>query len=348
MARDEKALRQRKKGKRTPEMDNVLRLSGSNDYEVACANQRELAKALTTPLRQGVMRGDIIEGIFETVDFAPGAAVEFPLDFLAPGTEKDFVAYTIPNVGRIPERHVEGDYVMVPTYDVGSSIDWNLKYARDARWDIVGRAMQVLEAGFVRKANNDGWHTLIAAGVGRNLVIYDEAATAGLFTKRLVALMKTQMRRNAGGNSTSLNQGKLTDLYLSPEGLEDIRSWDLSQIDEFTRREIFLAGGTGPDGEIALPTIFGVRLHDIDELGVGQEYQNYFSAVLGGTLPSDKKELVIGLDLRSSDSFVMPLRERVQIFEDPTFHRQRRAGMYGWGEHGFAVLDSRRVLLGAF
>jgi hypothetical protein len=43
----------------------------------------------------------------------------------------------------------------------------------------------------------------------------------------------------------------------------------------------------------------------------------------------------------------MPIRQEVEVFEDPTFHRQRRAGMYGWGEHGFSVLDSRRVLLGA-
>ncbi len=334
--------------KPTPEMNALLVRSGDSDYGVALAAQRELAKALTLPLRQGVMKGDISGGIFETINFQPGAAVEFPLDFLSPGTEKDYIAYTIPNVGRIPERHIEGDYVMVPTYDVGNSIDWHLKYARDARWDIVGRAMLVLESGFVRKNNNDAWHTLLAAGVGRNLVAYDDSATAGLFTKRLVALMKTIMRRNAGGNSTSLNQGKLTDLYLSPEGLEDIRSWDLSQIDEFTRREIFLAGGTGPDGEAALPSIFGIPLHDIDEFGVSQEYQVYYANTLGGTLPSDKVELVVGLDLRNKDSFVRPMRQEVEVFEDPTFHRQRRAGVYGYSEGGWASLDSRRILLGSF
>ena len=70
-------------------------------------------------------------GIFEPIRLAPGATPEFPLDFLSPGSEKDFVAYTIPNHGYIPERHIEGDYVMVPTYDIGASIDWMLKYARD-------------------------------------------------------------------------------------------------------------------------------------------------------------------------------------------------------------------------
>jgi hypothetical protein len=29
---------------------------------------------------------------------------------------------------------------------------------------------------------------------------------------------------------------------MSPESLQDIRSWDLTQVDEITRREIFVAG----------------------------------------------------------------------------------------------------------
>lgn len=334
--------------KPTAEMNALLVRSGSNDYEIARSAQRELAKALTLPLRQGVMKGNIIAGIFEPIKFEPGAAVEFPLDWLTPGSEKDFIAYTIPTVGGLPSRHFQGDYVMVPTYDVGNAIEWNLKYARDARWDIVGRAMSVLEGGFVHKDNNDAMHTLLAAGVARNLVPYDDNATAGLFTKRLVALMKTIMRRNAGGNSTSMNQGKLTDLYMSPEGLEDIRSWDLSQIDDFTRREIFMAGGKGPDGTSPLTSIYGVALHDIDELGVGQEFQKYFLNTLSGSFPTDKVELVIGLDLSNRDSFVNPIRGELEIFEDPTFHRQRKAGMYGWKESGWACLDGRRVLLGAF
>ena len=327
--------------KATPEMIELLRQSGSNQFEVASAAQAELAKALTLPLRQGVLNGDTIGGIFEPVNFAPGTSVEFPLDFLSPGSEKDFVAYTIPSQGKIPERHVEGDYVMVPTYEVGSSIDFSLKYARDARWDLVGRALQVLEASFVRKMNDDGWHTILAAGVGRGIVVYDDAATAGYFSKRLVALLKTSMRRNGGGNSTSINRGKLTDLYMSPESLEDIRSWTITDADDFTRREIFVSDDYG------LTKVFGVNLHDIDELGVGQSYQSYYTNTLSGSLPGSKTEIVVGLDLEKADSFVMPVRQEIEVFEDPTFHRQRRMGMYGFGEHGFAVLDNRRVILGA-
>jgi hypothetical protein len=325
----------------TPELTDLLVRSGSPNREVALAANAEFAKALELPLRRGVLSGDILDGIFEPIQLAQSATPEFPLDFLAPGTEKDFVAYTIPNHGYIPERHVEGDYVMVPTYDVGASIDYLLKYARDARWDVVGRAMEVLEASFVKKMNDDGWHTIMAAGVDRNIVVYDSDANSSQFTKRLVSLMKTVMRRNGGGNSTSANRGLLTDLYVSPEAMEDIRNWGLDQVDEITRREIY----TAADG--SLNRVFGVNLNDLDELGVGQQYQLFYSSTLGASLPAGKTEVVVGLDLRKRDSFIMPVRQEVQIFEDDTLHRQKRAGFYGWAELGFAVLDNRRVLVGA-
>ena len=94
--------------------------------------------------------------------------------------------------------------------------------------------------------------------------------------------------------------------------------------------------------------IFNVNLHTLDELGESQEYQNFYTSDLSGSLPSTKTEIVVGLDLRNRDSFVMPVRAPVEVFEDDTLHRQRRAGLYGWAEHGFAALDTRRVLLGAF
>ena len=322
----------------------LLQRSGSVDKNAALAAQRELAVALEAPLRKGVLVGDVLDGIFEKIQMAPGSAAEFPLDLLAPGTENQHVAYTNPGHGRIPERAVEGDYVMVPTYTVASSIDYLLRYAREARWDVVGRAMQVLEAGFVKKMNDDGWHTLLAAGGDRTVMVYDADAAIGQFTKRLISLMKTVMRRNAGGNSGSLNRGSLTDLYLSPEALEDIRNWGIDQVDEVTRREIYQAGDDGA----AITRIFGVNLHDIDELGADQEYQNFYTDQLSGTFTGSDVELVVGLDQSSNDSFIMPVKQDVQIFEDDALHRQQRAGFYGWAEIGFAVLDNRRILLGGF
>jgi hypothetical protein len=322
-----------------PKMQAALKLSGSRNEREALEGLRQVAKvvALTLPLKQGVPDGDIATDIYEEVPLPDGVAPEFPLDFA--GSDFAPTAYTIPGTGRIPEFNVEGDYVMVTTYEIGASIDWPLKYARHARWDVVSRCMTWLESMFVRKVNTDGWQTIISAGAARNLVAYDDTAVAGLLTKRVVSLGKTLMRRNAGGNSASTSRGKLTHLYMSPEAMEDIRSWDLSQVDDITRRQIFLS-----DGDSALSTIFGVVLRDIDELGENQEFQTYFTG-LGGTLPTDKKELMVGLDLSTNDSFVMPTRGDLDVTEDTALHRRRRAGVYAWKEMGFGVLDNRRVIL---
>jgi hypothetical protein len=322
----------------------LLRKSGDADINVASAAQREFAKALELPLRKGVLVGNILGNIFETINVEPGSTTEYPLDLISPGLEGEHVAYTNPGHGRIPERSVEGDYVMIPTYTVTSSVDYLLRYAREARWDIVGRAMQVMEAGFVKKMNDDGLHTILAAGVDRNILVYDADATAGLFSKRLVSLMQTVMRRNSGGNSASVGRGRLTDMYVSPEALEDIRNWGLDQVDEVTRREIYTASEDGAP----ITRIYGVNLHDLDELGEGQEYQSFFVNDLSGSLEASDLELVVGLDQSSNDSFVMPVKEQLQVFEDPTLHRQQRAGYYGWAELGFGVLDNRRVILGSF
>lgn len=337
----------------TPEMGKLLIATTSNDIMVATQARQELGKilvaALDTPLKKGVMPGDIVSGLFFEEEFAPGVATEYPLDWLVPGTEKYFTAYVIPHTGALPLRNVSGSYVMVPTYEIGTSIDWALRYAMMARWNIVGRAFSTAQGAMTRKRNNDGWHVIITAASGRGISIYDSSATSGLFTKRLVSLAQTVMRRNAGGNSNSVDKGKLTHIAMSPEGLQDIRSWDLTQIDDATRREIFLS-----DGEIPMTRIFGVTLMDLDELGEGQEYQKYFNNTLGGSNPGSKSEIAIGLDLTNkNDSFVKPYRlqpdgSRVSMRQRITLIEQNRDGYYWREELGYSVLDARRTLLLGF
>lgn len=324
------------------ELDAVLVASGSKDKSVSVAATQELATALELPLRKGTLSGDITFNIFEPIKLTSNATSEFPLDWLAPGTEKNYVAFTMPHNGYIPQKSFEGDYVQVPIYDIGAAIDWHLKYARDARWDIVGRAMEVMRGQFVKKMNDDGWHTILSAGLDRNIVVVDSDAAAGQFTKRLISLMKVVMRRNGGGNSASNRRSKLTDVFVSPEAMEDIRNWGVDQIADITRDRLF---NTSADN--VLNNLFGVNLHDLDELGEGQEYQLFYDNQLSGTLPSGDVELVVGLDLTNRDSFVNPIREAPQIFVDDSMHRSRRTGLYGWAEGGYAVLDNRRVLLGS-
>ena len=87
----------------------LLKRTGDSDQNVAYAAQREFAKALELPLRKGVLLGNILGDIFETIIVEPGASTEYPLDLISPGLEGEHVASTNPGHGRIPERAGESD-----------------------------------------------------------------------------------------------------------------------------------------------------------------------------------------------------------------------------------------------
>ena len=325
----------------TEGMKVLLKECASSDPRIAEAARYRFASEIVLPaLRSGIMSGDIVTDIFDATSFDPGVPTMYPLDFLTPGTERDFTAYTVPNQGRIPNKFVEGDYVMVPTFQSANSIDVNRRYAQYARWDVMARMLEVLEAGMIKKRNDDGWHLLLTAGLDRNIVVFDSEASQGQFTKRLVSLMKLIMRRNGGGNSTSTNRFLLSDLYISPENQEDIRNWGLDQIDEITRREIYLA----PDDSIN--RVFNVNLHAIDELGEDQEYQLFFLNDLGGALQASDVELVVGLDLYTAPVFKMPVVQDIESYPDDSFRRSKQLSWVAEAEWGFSILDNRPVLLG--
>lgn len=322
---------------------DLFRATAHANVDVAQAALKAVVGALNEPLRKGVFDAPNLNGIFTPEVLEPGATASYPLDIVRPGTEDlEFSATVLPKHGTVPDRHVEADEVHVPTFAIESSIDWNLDIARHCRFNLVQRALEVYRSSFVRKINEDGWHTVLGAADSRGLVVVDTVAEAGQFTKELVSKARTAMTRNAGGNG---NAGQLTDVFTSMEASEDIRAYDLSEIDDVTRRIILNSEG-------GMTSMYGTRLHFMTEFGVGQEYQQYMATTLGRVVTAGHagdQEFAIGLDLSTRDSFVMPVRETLQTYpSDPTYHRRQKAGVYGWQKHGFAVLDNRRCLILTF
>jgi len=331
----------------------LLRDMASGDKRKADAARQAFAAELVSPLRRGIFDADNLGDIYVPQVIPMGSTASYPLDFVRPGEEDLYTAYTLAEQGRLPERRVEASEINVPTFKIGNSIDWDIKFMKEARWDVVKRALQVFEAGFVRKINSDGWRTVLAAGADRGLVVEASGAAVltgstscistppspGEFTKELVSRLHTAMTRGAGGNG---NAGRLTDLYLSLEAMECVRAWDANRVDEFTRREIFMSAEKG------LAQVYGVILHPMTEFGIGQEYQDFLLNVLSLALPVNTAQFCVGLDLSTKDSFVMPIKEELEVYDDEALVRFQRMGIFGWMRHGFACLDNRRVLLGAF
>ena len=292
-------------------------------------------------INEGVLPGDIFSDIFETNMLGWDQYPSYPADLVAPGTEGEFAAYTVPQNGAIPRRLVEGDELTISTYRIGNSIDWNIRYARAGRIDVVTRALQAFQNGFVQKMNDDAWHTIIAAGLDRGLMAYDTSATDGVFSKKLLQIMKISMIRNGGGNLASNNGFNLTDIYISPECMEDIVNFSNTDLSELSRRDMEISA------EGTVKRLFGVNLHVLTELGDGQAYTNYFKNTLSGSLNGSDTELIVGLDRsRQINPFIMPVRgSGIEIYYDEALARSGVVGFWGAVETGFAVLDSRSVLL---
>jgi len=302
----------------------------------------EFAQAVETPLREVVLTGDNLSNIFVPEDRTDGSEPKYFLDLIQASQEKEFVAFVYPGEGRIPEKRVTSDYVMVPTYDLANAIDIKRTHARDARWNVIGRMMQILEAGIVAKRNDEGWATLLTAARDRGIVVSDPNAVAGQFTPRLITALSTIMRRQGGGNSGSKNRNKLTDVYMSPEAHMDIRSWNIVDVPDEIRTQIWNDAGNGDT-----MNVYGVNLHALDEFGEGQEYQQYYTSVLGGGMAGGDLEIVIGLDRQQSDTFIMPYKENLTVREDLTADRHGLISFYARMNMGFAVLDSRKILVGS-
>lgn len=332
----------------TPEMAKALTDMGSNVPAIAQAAASELSKAFTGMIRENVFSGDITAPVFQVEDRSDGKMIEYFTDFSLVGDDATIGAYVSAPMGRIHERLYNADSITVNTHEIASSFEFPKRIAQYGDWNAVRRAMSKLEADFVIKKNYDAFTMLVSAGVTRASVQVDTStpAGAGKLSKRLITLMENTMRRGKGGNSSSVTRGKLTHMYVSPELLRTVREWTLAggtgvdSLDDVTRKSIY------DMADLDTLKIYGVTLVGIDELGPDGILDTYFTDVLGQSYTNSKTELVIGLDLNKKDTFVSPVRQALEIQEDPTFARRRVISMWGTWDGTFVCLDNRQVLLG--
>jgi hypothetical protein len=173
--------------------------------------------------------------LFTPINFPAATAVKFPLDIVISGPVRS-PAYSLYKNRII--RNTQDDYILVDTS---------------------------YEEEFVLKAAPK---MIIAAGVDRNLIVYDEAAKQGEFSTRLLALLRTVYRYN---NSWHNN---ITDVFI-----------DIVNLDDRLRR---------------IANTFKIKINQCD-MSVATEYFHR----IGGKTPRGKDKLVIAV-YNNNDSFVLP------------------------------------------
>ena len=273
----------------------------------------------------------------------------------------------MPGLGYLAQNFIEGigEEVYVPTFTMNASADWKITYARDSRIDIPQKAAARVAKDLANYEEECGWRVIMPAATsafsGKGLLgsrpapIYEINPTstgAGYFSKEIINKMIVGFKRIGR---------TLTDLYVSPEDMADIREWTDTDIDPVTRREIFQASG--------MSKVWNITFHEIQHLGAtglyningygsaygkfvcadsGNTYNNYTLdnpniTAAAGTVSTLGETQILGFDRTVNDSLVMPIRKEYEAYDDPTLLRVQKQGFFGWQDLGFACLDSRNL-----
>ena len=294
--------------------------------------------------------GDDITNIFDLIKVNPMTIAEFPImtyKNVDGGEISNHVHVVNEQYNERIQRFVDSKNIKIPTNRYYNSVSIAEKYLRAERHDVMQRAMRILQKGLKRKLWMSGWELLMASAVDRNILVFDNDACRGQLTTRLIALMKTIMRRNGDG------LGRLTDLYVSPTVMLDFNNKLLAQAmysSSFDNcdKEIIdhnIQHTCDNVGFVKDLRIFGVNIHEVDELEIDWELVKFFKDDLGGCVGSDDSQLVVGLD-KSRSSFVMPETKEPNCYTWVN-HTNKRVEMYLDTEIGLAVLDNQSVILGS-
>ena len=347
--------------KNTPEQVELIKAMGSRDASVAREAGEAFAAFLGPVVNKVLMQSATASAVYTDLPYDEDDAPSIPLDLWHDGGEGYVSTWSQSVAGGLPTSTVEGFSEMkVSTYRLDSAVSFLKRYARRGRLDVVSKAIERMSNEVLVKQERNAWAVVLKALADSNNVLNtDETST--VFSLDVLNRLMTQVKRinrSYAGGSTTDAYG-LTDLFVSPEVKEDIRSFAyqpvsiltaqdtlpaknaLTNLPDAVREDIYRNAGT--------QEIYGVSIHDLIELGPEQKYQSLFKEFYTGTFTVASHELIVGLDL-SKDAFVRPVARQAEsggtftaLPDDQFLSRADKIGFYGFLEEGRACIDSRAV-----
>ncbi len=357
----------------TPEQAELFRAIGSKDKLKSLQAQEALAAFIRGPVQQVLDQIGTTSMIYTPMPFDDDTPATIPLDAMYGFAVDSIQVWSQNQAGGLGTSELYGIQEMpVATFPLGSAVTINKKYARRARLDVISRYLnRMLEEIMVRKDLN-GWiiimkalgealtnstrHTL--ATTTQNVIQVDDF-------NRLITLHKRLNTSFANGTPDTRYSNGATDLFMSPEAMEQIRGFAYQP--QNTR-----SGAVASTGATAVPLpdsvrerfyaasgvteLYGKVLHELNELGVGYKYNTLFGQFATGniahgatTFDATDDEIVVGFDL-TREAFVSPISRNAD--DGATAELQvddqwvSRSEKFGWTtsiETGFVCLDARAV-----
>jgi hypothetical protein len=367
--------------KNTPEQVELIRAMGSRDNAVATEASQAFADFIGPVVQKVLLAAGTSGLLYSDLEFDEDDHPSIPLDlWYDQGTE--YIQVWSQNIaGGLPTSEVTGMAEMkIATYRLDSAVSWLKRYARKARLDIVGKAIERMSNEVLIKQERNAWAVILKAlaeAKTNDLKHVIAAGNANEFIPHDVNRLMTHIKRintsYIGGTPEGLTAKGLTDLFMSPEIMQQVRGFAYHSVNkqdpsgtysnagpitlpDNVRNDIWSSGG--------MASLYGVMLHELLELGVasGNKYNDLFSTLVAAGSHDDilgpgasqfaagTDELILGVDL-SRESLVRPVAREHEsggtfsvLPDDQFVVRAEKMGFYGFLEEGRVCLDSRALV----
>jgi len=313
------------------------------------------------------MQANTAAYVYTDVEYDEDDNPSYPLDlFYEQRNNDNYVTIWSQQIaGGLPSSQIAGNAELkISTYKLDSAVSFLKKYARKSRLDVVSKSVERMANEILVKQDRNAWAVVLkglaeaqgatATGAAGQNVVDLTGNSNGPFTLDYLNQMMTKMKRlntsYAGGTPAAPYSRGITDLFVAPEVVEDIRaisynpfSTTAEQVGDGVKDEMYRAAG--------FQNLFGVNIIDLIEFGAGQKYNTLFGTFYGGTFTGND-QVVVGVD-RSREALVRPVARNADtggtftaLPDDQFVQRQDKLGFYGGIEEGRVLLDAR-VLVGA-
>jgi len=355
--------------KRTPKRVELLQRMGSNDKAVAQEAQEAFAAFLAPVVETVLNLKTTAATIYTDISYTENDRPTIPVDLYV-GTYEDHIrvwSQSLP--GGLPTNTIQGlqEFGFIP-YRLDSAVSWMKSYARQARLDVVTAAMERMANEIAVKQERNAWSPILAAAgtaTTNNLSHIVDSTVDDQFLLADLNKLFTRLQRmyvSWSGGTPDIAVPTLTDLFVSPEVMEDIRGFAYNPMNvrggydstgsemtdgsgvalpDSVREQVFRSGG--------MAEIYNVNIHVMNEFGVGQKYNAIFDNFYSGSFDPANEEVLIGLDL-SRPVFLRPVQidgennGQVAVYPDDQWvTRSEKVGFYAYVIESRVILDDRAI-----
>jgi len=363
------------KFEKTPEQIELVKAMGSTNKVQALEAQDAFAAFIAPVIQEVLLQAGTASAIYEDMTYDEDDSPSIPVDLYYGEPEGTFSVWQQTVAGGLPTQQI-GSFqeIKVSTYPLDSAISFDKRYVRKCRLDVVARGLERLSNDVLLKQERNAWYVvlkMLADAQTKGVNHAFRAQTSNVFQiddiNKAITLLKRLNAAYTGGTPIG-NEGRgLTDLYVSPEIMEQIRGFAYNPVNttqavggstsiplsDSVRERIFNAAG--------MTDIWGVTLHELLELGVDRKYNVLFDQIAASktfakpdgtsniTFDSTTDQLLIGID-RSRRSFIRTLAVNAETGgsfnlrpDDQFLARSGKVGFYGGLEEGRVALDARAV-----